>query len=100
MTLILLRCQNTLYIFEFFRAGVQYGYVANSGTSSATSGPAAAPLSSSSDGDDDEEDEDEDEEAGLLWLLPLPLFNPCPYPDPCLQHCPTPPCVLLCVFPS
>ncbi|XP_029368766.1 protein transport protein Sec24B [Echeneis naucrates] len=45
--------------------GMQYGYVANSGTSAAsatTSGPAAAPSSSSSD--DDEEDEDEDEEAG------------------------------------
>ncbi|KAK5864394.1 hypothetical protein PBY51_015640 [Eleginops maclovinus] len=46
--------------------GVQYGYVANSGASSASatvSGPAAAPSSSSSEDDDDEE-EDEDEEAG------------------------------------
>ncbi|XP_023249387.1 protein transport protein Sec24B-like isoform X1 [Seriola lalandi dorsalis] len=45
--------------------GMQYGYVANSGASSAsaaTSGPATAPSSSSSD--DDEEEEDEDEEAG------------------------------------
>lgn len=48
------------------RQGMQYGYVANSGASSApaaTSGPAAAPSSSSSEDDDDEE-EDEDEEAG------------------------------------
>uniref|UniRef100_A0A1A8J987 SEC24 family, member B n=1 Tax=Nothobranchius kuhntae TaxID=321403 RepID=A0A1A8J987_NOTKU len=44
--------------------GMQYGYVANSGASSAsaaTSGPAEPPLSSSSD---DDEEEDEDEEAG------------------------------------
>ncbi|KAF3694218.1 Protein transport protein Sec24B [Channa argus] len=47
--------------------GVLYGYVANSGVSSATaatSGPAAAPSSSSSDDDEEEEEEDEDEEAG------------------------------------
>ncbi|XP_026213083.1 protein transport protein Sec24B isoform X2 [Anabas testudineus] len=46
--------------------GMQYGYVANSGASSAsatTSGPTGAPSSSSSE-DDDEEEEDEDEEAG------------------------------------
>ncbi|XP_077388931.1 protein transport protein Sec24B [Festucalex cinctus] len=41
----------------------QYGYVANSGASSA-SGPNAAPSSSSSEEDEDDEDEDEDEEAG------------------------------------
>ncbi|XP_077434311.1 protein transport protein Sec24B [Vanacampus margaritifer] len=44
--------------------GTQYGYVANSGASSA-SGPNAAPSSSSSeDDDDDDDDEEEDEEAG------------------------------------
>ncbi|XP_054453497.1 protein transport protein Sec24B isoform X2 [Anoplopoma fimbria] len=44
--------------------GMQYGYVANSGASSAaTSGPATAHSSSSSEDDDDDE-EDEDEEAG------------------------------------
>lgn len=56
--------------------GMRYGYVANSGASSAsadTSGPAAAPSSSSSDDDDEEEDE----EAGLLWLFPCPPSRPC-----------------------
>lgn len=51
--------------------GLQYGYVANSGASSAsvtTSGGAATAAHSSSGTDDDEEEEDEDEEAGLLQL--------------------------------
>ncbi|XP_061690846.1 protein transport protein Sec24B [Syngnathoides biaculeatus] len=44
-------------------AGTQYGYIANSGTSSA-SGPTAAPSSSSSEDDEDDDEEEEDEEAG------------------------------------
>ncbi|KAM4621240.1 protein transport protein Sec24B [Polymixia lowei] len=47
--------------------GMQYGYVANSGVSSASSAAAPAPApppSSSSSDDDEEDDEDEDEEAG------------------------------------
>ncbi|XP_035982985.1 protein transport protein Sec24B [Fundulus heteroclitus] len=46
-------------------AGLQYGYVANSGASSASATTsAAAPSASSTDDDDEEEEEDEDEEAG------------------------------------
>ncbi|XP_061542036.1 protein transport protein Sec24B isoform X2 [Phycodurus eques] len=43
--------------------GTQFGYVANSGTISA-SGPTAAPSSSSSEDDEDDDEEEEDEEAG------------------------------------
>ncbi|KAM9835223.1 protein transport protein Sec24B [Syngnathus typhle] len=43
--------------------GVQYGYGAISGASSA-SGPTAAPSSSSSEDDEDDDEEEEDEEAG------------------------------------
>ncbi|XP_075904184.1 protein transport protein Sec24A isoform X2 [Nelusetta ayraudi] len=69
--------------------GLQYGYAANSGASSASapaSDPAAAPSSSGSDEDDDDDDEEEeDEEAGGDSSSSTGTASPVPNSYDCLE---------------